>query len=316
MRFHREGRNLAELRAQVAAEHGSKARIVAAERVTVGGIRGFFARQHFEVTVEVTTDADAAEDTRRSRRSRGGLDVPARLGIAALLAEAEETESRLHNRPVAAPVSTGSEDFAALMDDLTFNTGRSLAAPAAAPPTPAAPLAPAAPPAAPLPLGGPGDLVVVVGLSSDAVAVATSMAAAGQPGNPVDVERAGVLAQSRAAWDRRRALAARARAVERRTCLFLAYGLDAAPGPGTLAAHADAIRALGADQLWVAVDAGRKAQDTAAWVHSLAALLAVDALAVVGAAATSSPETVDNLALPVGWADGTPALPWRAKAGR
>ena len=65
--------------------------------------------------------------------------------------------------------------------------------------------------------------------------------------------------------------------------------------------------ALSADQVWVVVDAGRKHEDTARWVGVLSAQLNVTAVAVVGAAETGSPESVNGLGLPVGWIDGRPA---------
>ncbi len=67
------------------------------------------------------------------------------------------------------------------------------------------------------------------------------------------------------------------------------------------------------------MDAGRKQEDTARWVSLLRARLEVAAVAVVGAADTASPETVEALGLPVGWIDARAAtrpLPWAAETGR
>ncbi|WP_298988674.1 hypothetical protein [uncultured Pseudokineococcus sp.] len=52
------GDGMEELLARVASEHGEGARVVRAERVRVGGVAGFFARQRFELVVEVDDDAD------------------------------------------------------------------------------------------------------------------------------------------------------------------------------------------------------------------------------------------------------------------
>jgi hypothetical protein len=237
------------------------------------------------------------------------------------------------------------------MDDLTFNTAS--AAPAAVPdsaepmirdlssssPTVSRARSASRGPVAPRPLGGAGDLVVIIGLHDDALTVAESMAAAGtgSSGAPGDVALAGALAPGYdPAWDRRRALGARARGVERRQSLFIAFGIAVGAGHGTagrrafhdvgtgarddtevrdlarlrdLAAHADAVRAIGADQLWVAVDAGRKPEDTARWVHALGEALQLDAVAVVGSEMTASPGTVHELSLPVGWVDGGLPVP-------
>jgi hypothetical protein len=48
-----EGPDLESLLARVKTEHGAGARIVRAERVRTGGVAGFFAKQRFEVSVEV-----------------------------------------------------------------------------------------------------------------------------------------------------------------------------------------------------------------------------------------------------------------------
>src|SRR4051812_36798009 len=156
MRLQLKGASLPELRAQVLADYGPAARIVAAEKVTVGGIRGYLARHHYEVTVEVPDQPawNIVEDTAMERaagpgrRAAHALDEPRRAGIAALLAEAEALEAQLHGRPPELNVSTSSGGFAKLMDDLTFNTGQTPVAVPADPPgsgTPVQPPAPAGP---------------------------------------------------------------------------------------------------------------------------------------------------------------------------
>ncbi|NKX53640.1 hypothetical protein [Arthrobacter mobilis] len=320
MRLQLKGASLQELRAQVLAEHGPRARIVAAEKVTVGGIRGYLARHHYEVTVEIPNGP--AEGTLQDavRRGAHALDEPRRAGIAALLAEAEAAEAQLHGRPPEVNVSTSSGGFAKLMDDLTFNTG---VGPAGAhedaagprpdePPVPAGGTDDAGP--APAPLAGPGDLVVVAGLGEDPLRVARSMAGAvrglvppGEDGTILaapEVRAGGALAGTvrRPVQDRKSALAARARGVERGQSVFVAFGLG--PGGPDLAGLLLVLAGLGADQLWAAVDAGRKPGDTARWVQQLREVATVDAVAVEGLAYTATPETVLELGLPIGWSDG------------
>lgn len=254
--------------------------------------------------------------------------------IAALLAEADAAELTLH-RSGAPGVSTESPGFAELLDQL----GSGLRPPAAAQPdpvprvtpvaidseppvpaprqeAPASPGRPAMPVRAtvPAPLNGTGDLVVLVGLGDDALdtALAMSIAAGG-----ADVRTAGQLsAYGHLHLDgRQSATAARAHAVETEQTVITAFGLGTARN--TLA-RLQAISALSPDQLWVVVDAGRKHEDTARWVSLLRARLEVTAVAVVGAADTGSPESVDALGLPVGWIDGQPApvpAPWAAAPG-
>ena len=299
-RFQLEGPSLDALKARVLAEHGPRARIVAAEKVSVGGIGGFLARHHYEVTVELPA--------RGRHRAAVESDAPGGAGIAALLDRAEEAEGRLYPSAAPAPaVSTGSPAFAELMDELTFSTET--------PDLPPVLLDPAAPepqrtlPAvgpAPAPLSGPGDLVIVAGLGSDALEVCRSMSRACGAGT-AGVRVAGLLEAGDAvrAGDRRAVAAARAAGVMGGYGIFLAYGLGR--GVTELARHTTLVAALSADQLWVAVDAGRKAEDTAAWVGALRSAAVVSAAAVEGLEATATPQTVNALGLPIGWLDGGPA---------
>jgi hypothetical protein len=304
-RFLLEGDSLSELKARILAEHGADARIIAAERVTVGGIRGFFARRHFEVTVEVPP--------RRRRAAHAQPDRQARLGIAALLDDADEAEAQLHAVPHAAPkprLSTASDGFADLMDELTFATEGAPEQVLLNPPSPATMrvierLPPAADPVVPRPVAGVGDLVLLVGWADMALPVARAMAAAN---GSAEVLVAGTIdaAGLERVEDRRTALAARARGVELGHTTFVALGLTAyAASADDYAATLDPV---GADQVWLVVDAGRKAADTARWAGEVAISAAIDAIAVVGLGTTASPETVDELGLPVGWIDDTPAV--------
>ena len=57
------------------------------------------------------------------------------------------------------------------------------------------------------------------------------------------------------------------------------------------------------NQLWLVVDAAHKPEDTEAWVRRACRYAVPDALAVVGTTDTATPETVNELRLPVGWVD-------------
>ena len=321
-RFLLEGSSLEELKARILAEHGADARIVAAERVSVGGIRGVFARRHIEVLVEVPAR------TRRAAHSR--LDVRARLGIAALLDDADAAEAGLHRAaaPVAPPrLSTATDGFATLMDALTFATQEPPAPVQLRPeppiPDPAAAQQvgrrrearrreterAAAEAAVPRPLSGVGDLVLVVGWQDAALRVAQELAAAH---GPAEVLVAGTIGAGTPAAaglevvrDRRTALEARARGVEQRQTGFLAFGLGADLAMADI--HAALLVTLGADQVWLVVDAGRKPADTARWVAEVTQSVQVDVIAVTGYDTTASPETVDELMIPIGWVDGASA---------
>ena len=280
-RFQLEGATLGELKARILAEHGPEATIVAAERVTVGGIRGFFARQHYEVTVE--------RPPRGRRAAQHGVDLPTRLGIAALLDDADAAEALVHSPATAERLSTGSEGFAALMDELTFATVRG-ALPAAV----NVPVIPAA-------LAGAGDLILVIGPADDALEAARSLILAAGSG---EIRVGGALSGEgiERVDDRRGALAARARGVEQGHGIVVAFGLGRGAEPGgEVAVRIADLGSIEADQVWLVVDAGRKADDTARWVHAVAAAVPVHAVAAVGRELTASPETVDELGFSVRW---------------
>ncbi|TFD19037.1 hypothetical protein [Cryobacterium sp. TMT4-10] len=150
--------------------------------------------------------------------------------------------------------------------------------------------------------------MLIIGRADAAFPVARAMASRSGAGSSPLV--AGVLSTARSGrvTDRRTALAARARAVDQGETVFVAFGLESDDEAGEAAADEAAIlAAVGADQVWVVVDAGRKAEDTAAWVSRLSAHLSLDAVAVIEAGSTASPETIDELGLPVGWIDGSEA---------
>ena len=298
-RFQLEGPSIDALKAQVLAEHGPRARIIAAEKVTVGGIGGFLARHHYEVTVQLPP--------RGRRRAPGEPDAHKDAGIAALLDRAEQAEARLQDPAGerSAAVSTASPAFAELMDTLTFSTETA--------DVPADPVALISVPEpvqrvrpAPAPLSGAGDLVIVVGLGEDALEVCRSMSRAVGAGAS-GVRAAGLVTPDDVvmAGDRRAVAAARAAGVMGGYGIFLAYSLGR--GATELGRHATLVAALSADQLWVVADAGRKPDDTAAWVGAVRAAANVDALAVEGLEATATPQTVNALGLSIGWLDGGPA---------
>ncbi|RNL61543.1 hypothetical protein [Arthrobacter oryzae] len=273
-----------------------------------------------------TASASAVRDTpevpaARSHQLQGAA-------IAALLEEADDAERGLHDQGPSG-VSTESPDFAELLEQLGAGL-KPAPEPAATPVTgdtpagtkagadPVAPVDPgagadprtaAAPPGvpAPAPLTGIGDLVLLVGLGEDALdtALAMSTAAGG-----ADVRTGGALsAYGHLHVDGRQgATAARAHAVMTDRTVLVAYGLNRAR---EAAAIPQALAALAADQIWLVVDAGRKHDDTARWVNELASQLTVTAIAVVGAAETGTPESVNGLGIPLGWIDNR-----RARAGQ
>jgi hypothetical protein len=293
-----------EIQERVLVVHGKHAVIIAAERVTVGGIRGFFARQHYEVTVEVP-----APDTHR-RAAHSGLDLNKRLGIAALLDDADDAEYEIAR--TGPQLSTASDGFAALMDELTFATTRPSTLPGGDPfgppdeggSTMAAPQrTPVSTLVVPAPLTRPGDLVLILGLAEDPLSIARLMQRLAGGG---DVYAGGAVDGHDRVEDRRSARSARARGVGTGYSAFIAFGVD--PASDTVA-RAAALEAIGADQVWVVVDAGRKSEDSTRWVNMVNEAVPIDAVAAVGRHFTTSPATVESFGLPVEWMDGRVAAP-------
>ncbi|WIE73919.1 hypothetical protein [Curtobacterium sp. MCJR17_020] len=309
-RLQRNGATLDEVRDAVRTEFGASARIVAAERVTTPGIGGLFRKAHVEATVEVPEPGE----TPTARVVIADSPVQ-RIGIAALLADAEEAEARIAGGDGTA--TTRADAFASVLDGFVADgiTGsaprptRALpepdgpadvvprlqavsdtlpggpatvpdAAPAVRVARPTAPAArsaiPAVRSAVPAVRSADGDLVLLVGRAND-VDAAAGLFAVRHALRPTD------------AADRRSAILARADGVR--------------DGHAVLAVAAWDDRATGerieADQVWVVVDVGRKPEDSAAMVSAVAGRLPVAGVVAIGAGETATPESVDLLGVPV-----------------
>jgi flagellar biosynthesis GTPase FlhF len=57
-----EGPAIEPLLAQVRQEYGSGVRIISADKIRSGGFGGFFAKQHYELSVEVPDSTDDRDD--------------------------------------------------------------------------------------------------------------------------------------------------------------------------------------------------------------------------------------------------------------
>ncbi|QZQ57186.1 hypothetical protein KZI27_10445 [Curtobacterium sp. TC1] len=309
-RLQRSGATLDEVRDAVRTEFGAGARIVAAERVTTPGIGGLFRKAHVEATVEVPEPGE----TPTARVVIADSPVQ-RIGIAALLADAEEAEARIAGGDGTA--TTRADAFASVLDGFVADgiTGSAPrptrvlpepdgpadvdprlqavtdtlpggpatvpdAAPAVRVARPTAPAARSAVPAVrsavPAVRSADGDLVLLVGRPND-VDAAAGLFAVRHALRPTD------------AADRRSAILARADGVrDGHAVLALAAWDDRATG--------DRIEA---DQVWVVVDVGRKPEDSAAMVSAVAARLPVAGVVAIGAGETATPESVDLLGVPV-----------------
>lgn len=293
------GSTLEGLQARVLNEYPAGSRILEAERVTEGGIAGFFTKTFYEAVVEVPDPVPAwrtaafpnLADPVPAAKSTSH-PVPPRAGVAALLADADTAEAAMHTSLHSAPplpeLSTGSKDFDTLMDQLTTTTSAHGPGPEPADDIPA-------------PLASAGDSVLVIGVGADALATARSMASATGSSS---VKTAGSfrVEGTEHLVGRQGLTSARAAGVIAGEAVFIAFGLGA---DGSL--RANALSEMQTDQVWIVVDATRKPSDTVAWVRKAGWAAAVDALAVIGTENTLTPATVNDLDLPIGWIDGRKA---------
>ena len=114
-----DGDDLPELMIRIREEMGPAARVVKAERIRTGGFAGFFAREHYELTVEVPDPPSAQERWRASHAGGGGLD--------ALLAAADAGDDAVESvdvEPEAPPVSTAGDSFAEVLASVRAMVGQ------------------------------------------------------------------------------------------------------------------------------------------------------------------------------------------------
>ncbi|OMH23510.1 hypothetical protein BKD30_11255 [Tersicoccus phoenicis] len=340
--LHLSGDTLEQVRETLHTRYGGAARLVSADKVRDGGLAGLLGRWHVEVVAELpdgvivddaetvggTAVADPAEAARETAaRGAAAHALTGRSGLAALLAAADDEEDLLRAGaepkpettdpettdpetvdpetadPASGPVgpeadtpATRGRDFAALLTRLDGDEGY-IPAPG---PRPG--------PSVPRVLDAAGDLVLVLGVGDRALGAARTMATAtgGQ------LHTAGTCADPTLprVQTPRSAIAARAGAVRAGTSAVVGYGLGSPASLGTRAevtAQLSTAVGLGADQVWLVVDARHKPEDIAPWARRVGSRVPVDALAVVGVQETATPGTVNDLGLPVGWVDGGPA---------
>ena len=278
-RLRLDPRELRGAAARVRAEFGPRARILSAEEIRVGGVGGFFARRMYELVVE---------HPEMSEEVPAPQPVPRMSGIAALLEQADRDEALLPGAAGAGSatgVSTQSDDFSTILGALAVSIDAPVAT---APPEPTR-FRPE-----------PGGLLAIAGLKDDALRVALDVAGR-TPGAQLGVagDLGGTLPRVE---DRREAVSLRARGVEAGAIAIVAIGLGSG---GPLAeANASRVPLIGADAVWVAVDATRKPEDTARWVAAVVAAAPVREMAVLDAPLTESPESVHDLGLRQAWPDG------------
>jgi hypothetical protein len=109
-----EGGELEELLERVRTEVGPEARIVAANRIRQGGVAGFFAKEGFEVVVDLAgSEADGADNSGRGSRSK-------RRSRATTAAEAASHAAPKNNAPknVATKVAPATASVLDLVEEV------------------------------------------------------------------------------------------------------------------------------------------------------------------------------------------------------
>ena len=108
-----EGPAIEPLLAQVRDEYGSRVRIISADKVRSGGVGGFFAKQHYELAVEVPDTTEDRNDMARQTRTATGNGQPT---LERLLERAEaqdrvdEPSPRTVTRPIRPDAGFGVEE--------------------------------------------------------------------------------------------------------------------------------------------------------------------------------------------------------------
>lgn len=288
-RLQLRGDTMEGLQARVLNQYPAGSEIVEAAKVSTGGLFGVGARVHYEAIVEVPDNVIVPSFT-ASQRNPGSHPVPARAGVAALLADADKAETAMHAPATARTpeVSTSTRSFDELIESLDRSTlakdsqGAAAQGPGGL-------------------LTGPGDVILVAGLGADALTAVRTMAAA--VGSSTMVTAGSFRAHGTDhIVSRQGLLTAQASAVIAHEPVLVAFGLGT---DGSL--RTNALTELKADQVWAVVDATRKHDDTETWVKKVSWSAPIQFLAVINSQDTKTPETVNELGIPIGWIDGRKA---------
>lgn len=340
-----DGATLEDALAKVTAELGRGARITHAEKVRTGGVAGFFARERFEVIVDLDDQPaapapapapsgprsllDLADEV--SRRDQHGTATPERSPSPSPSTEGrtfrevlqsmagdsgffETSTDTGHTDPAPAPAA----DAAIAIGDTVGYSLVALGLPDDLVAAEPAGLSAAQrllgvlekmPVAAPV-VPRPGAVLAVVG--DEDVATEAAIHMADQLGQSAgDVIMCGVTRRSFRALGTGSDEMASALAQWRESDAPVVVAVCPPAGAKGAAWARDVIDTLGADTVWAAVRADRKPEDVASSVRRLGR---IDALAVGGCDQTCSPAAVLTTGIPVASLEGRRATPaaWTA----
>jgi hypothetical protein len=322
-RLQLEGPSLEALLGQVQREHGDAARIVQAEKVRTGGVAGFFARERYQLDLEL--DEPDPGDPGPATPPMSLLDLAERVNDEQRDAVSVSTERT--TRLPGPSISTENRSFAEVLSRLQQESDpvpAEVAAEGAAVPEPPAGLEPdvgerrllgwlQSLPTVPSPVYAPGQVLVVVGEPERALRTAAALA--GELGvDPQSVFLATPSERSRLAARRRLSDPAdmgvrRARWARQPHSTIVAVDAPMVLRPEGWARSA--LAALAPSFVYGAVAATTKVADVGEWARRLGR---VDALSVDGVDATLDPASILTSEIPVALLEGRPATPhlWAA----
>jgi hypothetical protein len=339
-----EGSQLDDVLERVRDEHGPSARIVSADLARTKGLAGFFARETYQVTVELDPPADV-----RTVRSAPPADPASAEPPPPEFRETPTPAPAPAPAPVSAPAN--APEFARLLADMVEDPSSEIAAPsptavtappAAGPTSAVAPTATA--PAVPTVTSAEDDsrprvvtlseavdqspvslcdlvgqlgqliqpaaptpnrgTVAIVGARADAVEVAVALAQT-QGRAPSDVL---VAAPTDSGVTPRTVAAIVAESGRRRTQRGLVgpviVAVAIAPGADGERWATDTVSALDPSQVRLAVGGWRPIERTVQHLAALRSVVAVDALDLVELEGAASPEQFLRMGVPVGTIDG------------
>ena len=276
-RFQLKGPTMEAISRKAEELYGSSVKIIAAEKVRVGGWLGSTIYQAI-VEVQVPAGAPAVRPLTTQRRT----------AISDLLDVVNEEEASIYGKPLPS-VSTSSPVFESVLESLKASTSEDEHLPDASG-------------GLPIMSSQAGDLVILAGVGDTARQTALE-AASRLPGGALAATGGEIAGEGLVVDSPASAMAARAKGVLAGQPVILAYGLGTCLNAKS---HTPALKSFSADQTWLVVDVTRKHEDTETWVKALGPALDVTALAVTGSRETETPRTARSLGIPVGWIDSAP----------
>lgn len=326
-----DGSDIEILLGEVNSRYGEQARIVHAERVRTGGIAGFFAKERYEVAVEIDDGPPPRSSRLAMPASHSQTPSNGDESVALLVAEAmNQSDGNLDEVFYRSPsISTSGPAFAGVMESLHSAIGLDGAQVDRVPaPVPAEIGSPARTVTSrteeprlanpPRPPRGAGQVLAVVGEAALAFDAGLMLARRMRiPATRVllaspDQTVPGLVASRRltnATSARKRSLRLLAETTPSVVAVDLPIG--AIWDDEAVDWAQEVVDALGAKTVWAMVDATRKGTDLARWLGRLGS---VDALLVHNASITQDLLPLSRLGYPVAMLDDRPATAavWRS----